>query len=200
MSCHYGLIAHLHDLMQPIYIAARPSVMASSLIARACLRMHPYHSSAEPKRGHSRSYSDVAATFANSKSHTWNSITLNRERTDTRTQCHEVQGFRHSNEERPASQEPTRQAAPTLPMQPSPSQQLGQRSLCPISIPSLLNPFGGSPGFTMSHVPTLPSARSFPRHQLGLEPAQSQPRNYERAAATKLASPRLAFQHNSPGT
>ena len=147
--------------------------------------MLPYHSSIELKEEHSRSYSDVAATFANSKSHTWNSIALNRERTDIAAQCHEVQGLYHSKDERSASQESTRQAAPKLP-----------------GIQSLLNPLEaeGSSGSTISHVPTLQSARSFPRHQLGLEPAQSQPQNYERAAATKPASPQLAFQSDSPGT
>ena len=164
--------------------------------------MLPYYSSVEPKKEHSRSYSDVAATSANSKSHTWNSIALNRERTDTLAQCHEVQELHHSKDERLASQESSRQAAPNLPMQPSPSQQLGQRSSCPIGVQSLLNPLKveGSPGSTMSHVPTLPSARSFPRHQLSLEPAQSQPQNYGHAAATKPASPGLAFQSDSPGT
>ena len=98
-------------------------------------------SSVELKKKHSRSYSDVAARFADSKSHTWNNNILNRHRTGTPHQCHEVQGFHHSKDERPMSQASTRQAAPNVPTRPSPpSQQLGQRSSCPIGVQSLLNP------------------------------------------------------------
>jgi len=51
-----------------------------------------------------------------------------------------------------------------------------------------------------SHVPALPSARSFPRRQLSQEPAHSQAQNYERAEALKPVLPQLAFQRNSPST
>ena len=111
------------------------------------------------------------------------------------------------------------QAAPNVPVRPSPpAQQLDQRTSRPIGVQNLLNPLKaedhvnagiapatlsekttGPPGSTKSHVPALPSARSFPRRQLSQEPAHSQAQNYERAGAIKPAPPQLAFQSDSPG-
>ena len=117
------------------------------------------------------------------------------------------------------SQASTRQAAPNVPTRPSPPQQLGQLSSCPIGVQSLLNPLkvehhvnAGSapgtisekttcpPGSTISYVPTLPWARLFPPRQPSLAPIYSQPQSCERAGAIKPASPQLAFQSDSPGT
>ncbi len=112
------------------------------------------------------------------------------------------------------------QAAPNVPVRASPpSQQPDQRSSRPIGVQNLLNPLKaedhvnagsapgtllekipGPPGSTKSHVPALPSPRSFPQRQLSQEPAHSHTQNCERSGVIKPTSPQLAFQSDSPGT
>ena len=121
------------------------------------LKMLLYHSFVELKKKHSRNYSDVAATFVNSKSHIWNSIALNRERTDISIQCHEIQEFYHFKDERFASQKFIKQATSKF-----------------FDIQNLFNflKIKDSSDFIMSHVFILQLIKSFLRHQLNLKSAQ----------------------------
>lgn len=62
------------------------------------------------------------------------------------------------------------------------------------SVPStLLGKTTGPLGSTKSHVPALPSSRSFSERQLSQEPTHSQTQNCERSGAIKPTSLQLAF-------
>ena len=66
------------------------------------------HSFVEIDKERSHVYSDIAARFADSQSHTVNDNNCNSQRAGTPLQCNDVQKFHYSKDRGPTSQEPTR--------------------------------------------------------------------------------------------